>query len=135
MIRDPLYIAFLYHFNVTEDYFECHEVMETLWLEEGRSLLCQGLLQVAVGLYHHRNGNVNGAIKLFQGAVNKLEQYPDAEAGIDLGDLVRRSREYLQGLERGRDQYPFRPFRIRITDPELERLVARLKERPPEPHH
>ncbi|MDT2309670.1 DUF309 domain-containing protein [Paenibacillus larvae] len=41
---NPLLIAFVYHFNETEDYFECHEVLEELWMEEGRDIFYQGLL-------------------------------------------------------------------------------------------
>jgi hypothetical protein len=133
MPYDRLYVEFVYHFNVTEDYFECHEVMEQLWLENGRSPLYQGLLQVAVGLYHHRNGNVSGAIKLFTAGIAKLELQAAAGIGIDLTDLLNRSRAYRDGLvEHGAD-WPFAPFRIAITDPELARRVDRLIEHPPEP--
>ncbi|WP_238323048.1 DUF309 domain-containing protein [Gorillibacterium massiliense] len=41
---DPLYIAFIWHFNGDRDYFECHEVLEELWLQENHDLLYQGLL-------------------------------------------------------------------------------------------
>jgi len=123
---DPLYIRFLYHFNVDRDYFECHEVMEELWLEEGRDPLWQGLLQVAVALYHHRNGNVSGAVKLFTGALEKLEPRREADIGIDMRDLLARSRAYLDALLKDREQMPFRPFDMVITDPKLSAAVAEL---------
>lgn len=128
---DPLYIRFLYHFNVDRDYFECHEVLEELWLEEGRNPLWQGLLQVAVALYHHRNGNVSGAVKLLTGALDKLEPRREADIGIDLPDLLARSRAYLDTLQREQQQMPFRPFDIVITDPRLSAAVAELAEREP----
>ena len=110
---DPLYIRFLYHFNVDRDYFECHEVMEEL-------------LQVAVALYHHRNGNVSGAVKLFTGALEKLEPRREADIGIDMRDLLARSRAYLDALLKDREQMPFRPFDMVITDPKLSAAVAEL---------
>ncbi|KIL36265.1 hypothetical protein SD70_31760 [Gordoniibacillus kamchatkensis] len=130
---DKLYIEFLYYFNVARDYFECHEVLEELWLEEGRSPLLQGLLQVAVGLYHHGNGNVSGAIKLLTAALEKLEPQPDDALGIDLAGLRRESAAYLAKLCRY-EQEPFEPYDLDITvlDPELLRLYEAMKANPPQ---
>lgn len=124
MTYDRLYVQFVYYFNMERDYFECHEVLEELWLEEGRSKLYQGLLQVAVGLYHFRNGNVAGAIKLMKAATAKLEQYPSDALGIDLAQLRQEAAAYTTKLER----YDVEPFEfydldIRILDPELTRAI------------
>lgn len=131
---DRLYLEFLYYFNEARDYFECHEVMEELWLEEGRSPLYQGLLQVAVGLYHHANGNVSGAIKLLTAALEKLESYPPDSLGISLGKLREDSREYLQKLLRI-EQVPFKPYDLDIVieDPSLSELMDELRQHPPTP--
>ncbi|MBW7477709.1 DUF309 domain-containing protein [Paenibacillus oenotherae] len=84
---DDRFVHFVVLFNVDEDYYECHEVMEELWLEEGRNLLYQGLLQAAVGLHHWRNDNYSGAVKLFSQAENKLAHYPERAMGLDLANL------------------------------------------------
>ena len=132
---DHLYVEFLYYFNVERDYFECHEVMEELWLEEGRNPLYQGLLQIAVGLYHHRNGNVSGAIKLLEQGIDKLEFFPRLTMGIDLGRLVDDAKAYLAGLENDdREPFPFRPLDIAIVHSELAAMVEQLKQFPPEPN-
>lgn len=117
-----LYIAFLYHFNVDEDYFECHEVMEELWIEERRNPLWQGLLQVAVALYHHSNGNRSGTIKLFEQAIEKLVDKPDKMLGIDMKEIVDRSVRYLENVKNDQDT-PFNPFKITILDQDLEATV------------
>ncbi|MFC5653418.1 DUF309 domain-containing protein [Paenibacillus solisilvae] len=96
---DERFVHFVVLFNVDRDYFECHEVMEELWLEEGRNPLYQGLLQAAVGLHHWRNDNYSGAVKLFDQAENKLVQYPDNMMGLDLAQLradIKRSVEPLR---------------------------------------
>ncbi|MFD0695829.1 DUF309 domain-containing protein [Paenibacillus sp. GCM10027628] len=131
-VYDRLYVAYLYYFNETRDYFECHEVMEELWLEEGRSPLYQGLLQVAVGLYHHANGNVSGSIKLFSAGLDKLGPYPEQTLGIDLAKLVQESRRYLDKLLRIKEE-PFAPYDldIRIIDEKLQELLDELKLNPP----
>lgn len=120
---DPLYIQFLYHFNIDRDYYECHEVMEELWMEENRNLLYQGLLQVAVGLYHARNNNTNGAIKLFSQALRKLELYPVHQLGIDMEQLLHQIRMYriqLLSYEPDGPPFDFYDLTIIITDNQLD---------------
>ncbi|GAA3400801.1 DUF309 domain-containing protein [Paenibacillus hodogayensis] len=129
---DMLYVEFLYYFNVERDYFECHEVMEELWMEEGRNPLHQGLLQVAVALYHHRNGNVGGAIKLFDQAIEKLQFYPPQTIGIDLGKLLADSQTYMDKLLRIEEQpFEFYDLDIVIMHSELSAMVEELKHFPP----
>jgi uncharacterized protein len=129
---DALYVQFVYYFTIPRDYFECHEVMEELWLEEGRDPLYQGLLQVAVGLYHYRNGNLGGAVKLFTAAVEKLEGFPAETLGIDLGKLVEESKLYLSKLKRVEEEpFAFYDLDIQILDPALEALVEELRLHPP----
>ncbi|CAG7650884.1 DUF309 domain-containing protein [Paenibacillus allorhizosphaerae] len=129
---DRLYVQFIYYFNIARDYFECHEVLEELWLEEGRDPLYQGLLQVAVGLYHHQNGNVSGSIKLFTAALEKLEGHPAETLGIDLESLREQSRLYLQKLHRlQQEPFAFYDLDIRIVDPMLEEGVEALRLHPP----
>ncbi|WP_127588635.1 DUF309 domain-containing protein [Paenibacillus koleovorans] len=132
---DLLYVEFLYHFNTTRDYFECHEVMEELWMEEGRNPLHQGLLQVAVGLYHHRNGNIGGARKLMDQAIEKLEYYPRDSMGINLGKLVQDARLYLEKLERYEEEpFEFYDLNIDIVHSDLVGMVEEMKQFPPLKH-
>jgi uncharacterized protein len=129
---ERLYVEFVYYFNVERDYFECHEVMEELWLEEGRHPVFQGLLQIAVGLYHYRNGNVSGSIKLFSQGIDKLQGQPDILYGIHAGKLVEESRVYVEKLKRAAEEpFEFYDLDIEIVDPELEVLVQQLVEHPP----
>lgn len=130
---EHLYVAFIYYFNIERDYFECHEVMEELWLEEGRNPIFQGLLQIAVGLYHYRNGNVSGSIKLFSQGINKLENEPDILLGIRLSKLVEEARIYTGKLQRlGEEPFSFYDLDIEIADPVLEGLVEEMRLHPPE---
>lgn len=139
MDYDPLYVEFLYYFNIDRDFFECHEVMEELWLEEGRSLLYQGLLQVAVGLHHFSYGNASGSAKLFAFGIEKLKPYRNShqsqQLGIDLDRLIEDAELYVTRLQRI-DQQPleFYLFNILITDPELQAKVDELRDHPPAKH-
>lgn len=125
--ESSLFIRFLYHFNIDRDYYECHEVMEELWMEEGRNPLYQGLLQVAVALFHYRNGNVNGARKLFQKALAKLTKQPGDSLGIDLTRLCRESAGYLERLQQVEQQpFLFYDLTIAVLDPEVDKRLREL---------
>ncbi|MDP4097717.1 DUF309 domain-containing protein [Paenibacillus sp. P96] len=120
----PLYIAYLVYFNRDRDYFECHEVLEELWLETGRNPLYKGLLQVAVGLFHFRNHNVRGASMMLESALHKLGDAEGDSLGMDLSQLVRETAQYTDRLAAyERDPFDFYDLTIRITDPELQREV------------
>jgi uncharacterized protein len=70
-------------------FYECHDTLEELWSGvRGPSRdFFQGLIQVAVGLYHLGNGNRAGARSLLDRASTRLHRYPDAYGGLDLGAL------------------------------------------------
>lgn len=119
-----LYIEFLYYFNVERDYYECHEVMEEYWMMEGKNRFLQGLLQIAVGLHHFRNQNVNGAVKLLEQALDKKNDYWDGYLGIDHRSLFEQATFYLRQLYNyAENPFPFYDLTIRITDPTLKQLV------------
>ncbi|MEK8212948.1 DUF309 domain-containing protein [Paenibacillus sp. FSL L8-0463] len=124
MVYEPLYLAYLVYFNRDRDYFECHEVLEELWLAKDRDPLYKAFLQVAVGLYHFRNGNVRGGRIMLGGAHNVLQKYPDETLGIHLAKLVQETGEYVRKLE-GYDEQPFPYYdlTLEITDPGLEEAV------------
>lgn len=62
------------HLYNQEKYFECHEVLEDLWMESANSPLRDVfwiILQVAVSLYHLRNNNLAGAKSMLLKAESK----------------------------------------------------------------
>ena len=126
IVDDSRYLAFVAYFNRERDYFECHEVMEELWLENGRSSLLQGLLQAAVGLHHWDNGNRSGAVKLMTASLEKLGAYGgDIALGLDLADLRRSLKLCLAELAERPLDAPFRAFELRIVDERLRAAVER----------
>jgi len=81
---DRRYLGGILFFN-ERDFFEAHEVWESLWLDcagpERR--FYQALIQAAVALYHYGNGNVRGATKLFRSSKAYMDQYPSPYLGFD----------------------------------------------------
>lgn len=69
------FIDYLVYFHADRDYFECHEVLEEYWKslpKTEKKDLWVGLIQIAVGLYHHRRGNFAGAEKMVSSALQRL---------------------------------------------------------------
>jgi len=77
-------------FNARE-FFECHEVLEALWLRSDgvERELAQGILQVGVGFYHWRRGNFRGASLCLERGLARLRTLPECPWGLDIGRLVR----------------------------------------------
>ena len=124
IMHDTRYLAYISYFNRDRDYFECHEVMEELWLENGRSSLLQGHLQAAVGLHHWDNGNRSGAVKLMTAALDKLQGYADVVLGLDLLMLRWDVEASLEALFMRPEDAPFQAFELVIRDESLRIAVA-----------
>jgi predicted metal-dependent hydrolase len=71
-------------FNAGE-YYECHEALEAIWLEEKGPIryLYQGILQIGVGFHHLRNGNFRGARLLLENGIAKIERFQPVCMGVD----------------------------------------------------
>jgi uncharacterized protein len=82
---DPRYLAGILFFN-ERDFFEAHEVWETLWMESVAPdrRFYQGLIQAAVGLFHFDNGNLRGAVKLYRTSHAYMEGLPSPYLGLDI---------------------------------------------------
>jgi hypothetical protein len=72
------------------DFFSAHEFWEGQWLEchdQSRDFY-QGLIQVAVCLYHFGRGNTRGARKLYFSCRKYLDQYRPSHLGVDVNGLL-----------------------------------------------
>jgi predicted metal-dependent hydrolase len=80
---DPRYLAGIVLFN-RGDFFEAHEVWESIWMEAGPDKkFYQGLIQAAVALCHFCNGNGRGAVKLFRSSRDYMQRYDAHFLGLD----------------------------------------------------
>jgi hypothetical protein len=82
-------------------FYACHDTLEALWIEaiEPDQTFYQGVLQIAVGLYHLGNGNWRGAVILLGEGINRLRRYPSAYSGIDVDELIISSIDLLKALQ------------------------------------
>jgi hypothetical protein len=81
-------------------YFEAHDTWEELWREASgpERLFLQGLIQVAVGMYHREHGNLRGAEGQLSKALSKLALYLPVYQGILTEELTKKVRECLDDL-------------------------------------
>jgi predicted metal-dependent hydrolase len=82
-------------------FYACHDTLEALWIEasEPDKTFYQGILQIAVGLYHLGNDNLRGAAILLGEGGNRLRRYPDSYGGIDVEELLSESAALLKVIQ------------------------------------
>jgi uncharacterized protein len=85
------------------EFYACHDTLEAIWIPalEPEKQLYQGIIQIAVALYHLSNGNWRGTVILMGEGLNRLRHYPDDHEGLDLGELrsmIATLLEVIQNL-------------------------------------
>ncbi len=81
-------------------YFECHDTLEELWagLRDERRDFVQGLIQLAVAFYHLGNGNLPGAVRLFDRGLERLRPYPAVYEGLETGSLREAALRWREAV-------------------------------------
>ncbi|MGH9501381.1 MAG: DUF309 domain-containing protein [Terriglobales bacterium] len=84
-------------------FFEAHEALEDVWRDapRGEKKFLQGLIQVAVALYHYGNGNSVGARSVLRRAFRNLSLYPEGFGGIHLAALLNSIAAWQRALDDG----------------------------------
>lgn len=82
-------------------FYACHDTLEALWIEalEPEKTFYQGILQIAVALYHMGNLNWRGAAILLGEGSNRLRRYPSVFGGIDVDELLSQSAVLLKEIQ------------------------------------
>ncbi len=90
-------------------YFECHDTLEELWtgLRDERRDFVQGLIQLAVAFYHLANGNLPGAVRVFDRGLERLRGYPAVYEGLETGPLREAALRWREAAVR--DALPDEP--------------------------
>ena len=85
------------------DFFDAHEALEDIWRAAPgpEKKFLQGLIQVAVALYHHGNGNVIGARSVLRRGFRNLSRYPEGFGGIHLAGLLNSISDWQRALDEG----------------------------------
>jgi uncharacterized protein len=107
---DPRFLKGIDEFNQGL-FFECHETLEEIWLEEHgeERRFYQGIIQIAAGYFKWEQGVPAGAIKLWRSGLDKLEPYAPAYLGINVESFLVAVKENLFELEAVRQKGEERP--------------------------
>lgn len=116
------YYMFFDKFNEGE-YYECHDLLEEIWLGDRENRFLQGLLQLSVGIYHYEYGNIKGARLMLTSALQYIQKYRPTYWGIDLEEVDSYLRQLLQRLPEV-DRIPLEAAK---ANP-LPKIVLSLKE-------
>ncbi|ANY69102.1 hypothetical protein BBD42_23415 [Paenibacillus sp. BIHB 4019] len=121
------YVSYLVEFHATRDFFECHELLEEYWKEhpeDERALIWVGLIQLAVGQYHERRGNLAGAAKMYEQALGKLTAVAldslglnGAKAVVELEAVLARAKQLEEAIAPA-----YQDMNLEIIDAELQVL-------------
>jgi predicted metal-dependent hydrolase len=84
-------------------YFEAHEVLEEVWLEEPGAdfAFLQGLIQAAAAFHNLNRGKRQGPVRVLDASLEKLRGYGDSHLGVNL-DRLRTQLELTR--ERARER-------------------------------
>ena len=111
--RDVRYAAYFHHFN-RGDYYEAHDVLESLWLEQGReaksAAFYKGLIQLAGGFVHmrkhqeHPTHRIHGqrlapAARLLKLAEKNIGPYGEEWEGLVIEPILKLAGETIRKLE------------------------------------
>ena len=113
---DEALIDYLIEFHSKRDYFECHEILEERWMQDKvRKVYWTALIQIAVGMYHYRRGNLEGAEKLFTKALGKIEE--EMSDYTALGFLAQELKTQVQqALSDVQNNKPYTSINLAMTD-------------------
>ncbi len=83
------------------EFYACHDTLEAIWLEamQPEKQFYQGILQVAVALYHLENQNLRGSIILLGEGLKRLRSYQPDYQGIDVESLLDQGYSLLTSLQ------------------------------------
>lgn len=83
------------------DFYACHDTLEAIWMVAPmpEKPFFQGILQLAVALYHLSNHNWQGAAILLGEGMNRLEPFEPSYRNVDVTHLLDCADAWLAALQ------------------------------------
>lgn len=108
-------------------FYDCHDTLEAIWTEAETSdkNFYQGILQVAVALYHLRNLNWQGAVVLMGEGVNRLRAYQPEHYTIDVEQFLADTVALLRDIQQAGPE-AVAAIAQRLETPDPDRPIAPL---------
>ncbi|WP_187254644.1 DUF309 domain-containing protein [Alkalicoccus halolimnae] len=121
------YKEFLIEFHSTRDYFECHEILEEYWLEQNREKKWLTLIQLAVAVYHERQKNFKGSMRLYKKVLKHMENESGLleDLSIDEDTLISLIHKRMYNIQVNGD---YSPMNLPLTDRSLQKECRQTAE-------
>jgi hypothetical protein len=83
------------------EFYACHDTLEAIWIEAPtfEKNFFQGILQIAVALYHLGNLNWRGAVILLGEGLHRLQNYQPDYGSINVEKLIDDAATLLSALQ------------------------------------
>lgn len=105
MIKEPTGIEIEFgkaieQFN-QQEFYACHDTLEAIWMDaiHPDKTFYQGILQIAVGLYHLSHANWRGAVILLGEGIGRLRDFQPHYETINVEKLIQESAILLKALQ------------------------------------
>jgi uncharacterized protein len=91
-----------------QEFFEAHDTLESVWKDHKTQdrLFIQGIIQIAVGCHHLKQGNFEGALSLFRRGIDKLDHFKPNYGKVDIEKLTKSTSELQKYAEVAGKQEP-----------------------------
>lgn len=83
-------------------FFECHEVLEEVWLQEegGDKDFLQGIIKAAAAFHHYQKGTYQGMRNLLRAARGTLRPFAPERHGVELAEFLRGLEAWIPRAQR-----------------------------------
>lgn len=119
---DARYLGFFDLFN-QQKYYESHDVLEDLWLEQGKMGenfgFYKGLIQLAGAFVHLQKGRLRPAGALFRLSKSYLSQYPKFHESVQLEAVFSVMARWEEALADAPNVNPI----TKLEAPSLELII------------
>lgn len=124
---DKRWYDYLVEFHGTRDYYACHDFLEDWWfdIDNPKNHILVAYIQLAVGMYHWRRGNISSANTLFNKSNDKfrINQNKIYDFGIDEPKLFDLIEQLLRSTNNNEEFYD---VNLPISDNSIEKRIHNI---------
>jgi len=126
---DLRYLQFFDLWNHRQ-HFECHEVLEDLWLDTNgpQKAFYQALIMACAAFVHLQRRNLDGAVNLLVSAHNHMEQFPPRYMAFPVREFLDLLETWHAKVElmKAVNEVNFTPQQLPLIEPPAGEAAARL---------
>lgn len=133
----PSFWTAIAQFNQRQ-FYACHDTLEEIWMEAvtPEKSFYQGILQIAVALYHLGNRNWQGTVTLLGAGTQRLSAFQPDYGDVDVATLMHDAVSLLKTLqEAGAEEVGAIAHQLEHPDPNQSQplsfpIITRISEQP-----